>query len=252
MSDFVIAFEDRLKEIETYLDLLDALEKEVQQGLPQFGEKGAIITVQQQKILYSSVYLQLYNLIEATVTNCIDAVATAVIKDGAWQPIDLSANLRREWVRYMARTHKELNYENRLESALSLCEHLVQALPLSETEFKVEKGAGGSWDDLAIQDICKRIGLSLNLSQEVYSNIKRPFKNDEGPLAFIKSLRNSLAHGSLSFAECGEGITSRELRDLKDRTASYLREVILSFKLFIDTQEFLIPTRRPDNTGTEI
>ena len=80
MDDFVQAFEERLQEIETYLDLLEALEKQVQRGLPKIGQAGPIITVQQQRILYSSVYLQLYNLIESTVTRCVEAISTAVVE----------------------------------------------------------------------------------------------------------------------------------------------------------------------------
>jgi hypothetical protein len=246
VSDLVQIFEERLQEIEAYLELLDAFEKQVQEGPPRVGETGPIITVQQQRILYSSVYLQLYNLVEATVTYCIEAVTRAIAENGSLQPGDLSDKLRREWVRFVARTHVDLNPEKRLESALSLCEHLVQSLPIKE--FRVEKGVGGSWDDLAIQDVTERMGLPLKVSSEVFSSVKRPFKNDQGPLAFIKNLRNNLAHGSLSFAECGEGITVGELRDLKDRTANYLREVTKSFQTSIDSHEFLLPTRRPGNS----
>ena len=247
MSDFVQVFEDRLREIETYIDLLDALEKEVQSGVPRMGATGPIITVQQQRILYSSVYLQLYNLVESTVTGCIDGITSAIVDKGAWLPGDLSEKIRREWVRFTARTHKELNYENRLQFALSLCEHMVHARPVAD--FKVEKGAGGSWDDLSIEDICERIGLSLIISPEVKTNAKRHFRDDQGSLTFIKNLRNSLAHGTLSFAESGDGVTVSDLRDLKERTALYLREVAHLFKAFIDTYEFLLPDRRPHDAG---
>lgn len=241
MDDFIQAFEDRLHEIESYLNLLELLEQQVQNGLPRIGEDGPTITVQQQRILYSSVYLQLYNLIESTVTRCLDAVCTSVINN--WKPGDLSIAMRREWVRYTARTHIELNHENRLESALELCEHLVQASQVSQ--LKIEKG-GGNWDDRAIKDISDRLGLSLRISHEIYSGVKRPFRDDQGPLAYIKSLRNKLAHGSLSFAECGENITVSELRDLTERTTLYLQEVVNCFKLSIDAHEFLLPERRPE------
>ena len=59
MDTLAEVFEERLLEIETYLDLLDALDRQVQKGPPEIG--GAPITVQQQRILYSAVYLQLYN-----------------------------------------------------------------------------------------------------------------------------------------------------------------------------------------------
>jgi hypothetical protein len=241
MDDFSQAFEDRLQEIEAYLNLLELLETQVQKGPPRIGEDGPTITVQQQKILYSSVYLQLYNLIESTVTRCVEAVCASVVNN--WDPGDLSIEMRREWVRCTARTHTELNHENRLESALELCEHLVQARPV--LQLKVEKGGGGNWDDKAIEGISDRLGLSLRISPKIYSGVKRPFRNDQGPLTFIKSLRNELAHGSLSFAECGENITVSELRDLTERTTLYLKEVVDCFKSSIDAYEFLLPEKRP-------
>jgi hypothetical protein len=103
MDDFIQAFEDRLHEIESYLNLLELLEQQVQNGLPRIGEDGPTITVQQQRILYSSVYLQLYNLIESTVTRCLDAVCTSVINN--WKPGELSIAMRREWFRYTALTN---------------------------------------------------------------------------------------------------------------------------------------------------
>nr|WP_083778584.1 MAE_28990/MAE_18760 family HEPN-like nuclease [Oscillochloris trichoides] len=245
MSDFVQLFNERLQEIEAYLDLLAALEQQVQQGPPSIGRTGPVITVQQQKILYSSVYLQLYNLVESTVSRCIEAFSNAVIERGPWYPSDLSTNLRREWVRCTARTHTELNYENRLAAAFELCEHLVQSLPIST--FRIEKGGGGNWDDNSIQDISSRLGLVLRINQDIYRSIKRPFRNDQGSLVFIKNLRNELAHGSLSFAECGEGVTVSDLRELKERTASYLNEVVQFFQKSIDDYEFLLPDRRPSH-----
>jgi hypothetical protein len=101
MDQLTQTFEERLQEIEAYLDLLEALERQVQQGPPKIG--GAAITTQQQKILYSSVYLQLYNLVEATVTWCVDAVVAAAAEKGRWRPADLVESLRREWVQIGSR-----------------------------------------------------------------------------------------------------------------------------------------------------
>ena len=111
MDTLTLAFEERLLELDAYLDLLDALERQTQHGPPVIG--GGPVTAQQQKILYSAVYLQLYNLVEATVTWCLEAVCAAAAKDGRWCPSDLSAELRREWVRTTAQTHAGLNDENR-------------------------------------------------------------------------------------------------------------------------------------------
>jgi hypothetical protein len=234
-------FEERLQEIDTYLDLLDAIEREVRNGPPKIG--GSVITAQQQKILYSSVYLQLYNLVEATVTWCVDAVTSAAANGERWLPADLSEDLRKEWIRVQARTHSVLNSENRLESAVAFFNRLTAILPVSV--WSVERGGGGNWDDIEIEQISTRLGCNLQVSQSALRGIKRIIRDDKNALGLIKHLRNRLAHGSLSFAECGDGVTVSDLRDIKERTAAYLREVVSAFRAYIDRYEYLIPTRRP-------
>ena len=187
------------------------------------------------------MYLHLYNLVEATVTWCVDAVCAAA-KDGRWRPGDLSSELRREWVRHTARTHIDLNSENRLDAAFAMCERLVLALPV--LAISIEKG-GGNWDENEIRTIARRLGFDLKISENAYSGIKRKIRDDKGSLALVRDLRNRLAHGSLSFAECGAGVTAPDLRDLKDRTVLYLREVVGAFTSFIEMYEFLIPAQRP-------
>jgi len=232
-------FEDRLQEIESYLDLLEALERQIKIGPPTIG--GSVITTQQQKILYSSVFLQLYNLVEATTTWCIDAVCHAATDKGRWQASDLVENLRREWVRSTARTHTELNPDHRLDSAVKLCDHLVKALPLLSLTVETRSNV----DDFVIQALTERLGLTLSLSKNVFKGIKQPIRDDKGPLVLVKDLRNRLAHGSVSFSECGDGVTVPDLRRLKQYIAGYLREVIAGFREYIDSYGFLTPMRRP-------
>ena len=243
MSALMEGFQERLSEVETYLEFLSMMELRAQHGPPKLEGSEHPISAKQQRILYSSVYLQLYNLVESTMSRCLDAVTEAA-KDGRrWMPNDLSQSLLREWVRGMARTHEELTPDNRLESALRLCDHLVGALPIAE--FSLDKGGGGNWDDQAIEAISRRLGFQLAVSEPVYSAVKRRFQDDLGPLALVKQLRNRLAHGSISFSECAENVTVARLIDLKDKTVDYLREVVGCFNTYLNSFEFLLPERRP-------
>lgn len=242
-STLTIGFQERLAEVETYLAFLSTMEAQAQQGPPRIEGAEHPISTQQQRILYSSVYLQLYNLIEATMSSCIEAVAEAAKSNGRWKPSDLSDSLRREWVRVTARTHVELTPEHRLESALLLCDHLVASLPISA--FDIQKGGGGNWDDSEIEAFSKRLGFQLNVSQPVFNAIKQPFRDDLGPLALVKQLRNRLAHGSISFAQCAEDVTVGRLVELKDRTVNYLKEVVDCFTRYVESFEYLLPERRP-------
>jgi hypothetical protein len=247
--DLTQSFEERRQEIDAYLDFLEALERLARGGQPKIGDQ--VVTAQQQRILYSSVFLQLYNLVEATVTRCLDAVAEAVAHGGRWRPSDLTGDLRREWIRATARTHTDLNYENRLASAVAMCDCIIQSLPM--TAWGIEKGGGGNWDDDGIEDIARRMGFQLRsrVSQTVYRNVKRPIREDRGALALVKYLRNSLAHGDLSFAECGADQTVADLRLVKERTENYLSEVVQAFSAFISDYEFLQPASRPEPGAPE-
>lgn len=242
-SQLVIGFQERLAEVEAYLELLSTIEAQAQQGPPRIQGAAHYITALQQKILYSSVYLQLYSLVEATMSRCIEAVSEAAKADARWKPDDLSGPIRREWVRAIARTHVELTPENRLEGALRLCEHLVASLPVSD--FDIEKGGGGNWDDFEIEAFTKRLGVQLVVSQPVYSAAKQPFRDELGPLTLVRQLRNRLAHGAISFEQCAGDVTVGRLVELKDRTANYLIEVVVCFGKYIDGFEYLCPDRRP-------
>lgn len=243
MSDISDRFEERFGEIVAYLELIEGIEKLVQSGVPRLGDNGPVVTAPQQRILNSSVYLQLYNLVEATVTNCLDSVSKGAMRKAEWAAGDLTAELRREWVRYMARTHSPSGPDKRLEDAIGLCDHLVAALPV--TEFEIEKGGGGNWDDKAIKKIATRIGFQLRVSRPVEREVMRTVRNDLGSLALVVDLRNALAHGRLSFVDCGQDDSAAELRKLADRVAAYLREVILAFDRYIEEHRYIVPNRRP-------
>ena len=243
MSALAAGFQERLDEVESYLAFLSSMEERAQHGPPRLEGAEHPISAQQQRILYSSVYLQLYNLVEATMSRCVEAVAAAALESGRWKPGDLSVLLRREWVRATARTHENLTPDHRLESALVLCDHLVTSLPVSA--FDIDKGGGGNWDDAAIEGISQRLGFQLVVSQSVYSAVKRPFRDELGPLALVKQLRNRLAHGSISFAQCAEDVTVPRLVELKKATVDYLTEVVVSFSKYIASFEYLIQERRP-------
>ena len=241
MAVLVDAFEERLREIDTYLDLLEALDRQVQSGTPpEIG--GAAITVQQQRILYSAVYLQLYNLVEATVTWCVDAICAAASKDGRWFPSDLSDGLRREWIRLTARTQVPMNEDNRLNYVFDTCEHIIKSLPIT---WPHDTGRKGNWDDDEIEGMSSRIGCELSISPAARTAAKRPIRDDKGPLRLIRDLRNRLAHGAISFEECGTNVTIGDLRDIKEKTVLYLRDVVAAYGAHVGEYKFLTHDKRP-------
>ncbi|EIC21995.1 MAE_28990/MAE_18760 family HEPN-like nuclease [Thiorhodovibrio frisius] len=243
MSTLAVSFLERKAEVKAYLDFLSVMEQQTKQGPPRFEGAEHPITVEQQRILYSTVYLQLYNLVEATISLCIQEVTDATKNNVACTPNDLNDDLRREWVRAIARTHEPLTPDNRLKHALLLCDHLVSALPINS--FDLDKAGGGNWDDSAIELMTKRLGFRLRIGRPIYKAIKRHIRDDMGPLALVKNLRNRLAHGSISFVECSENETFLGLQNLANSTLNYLEAVVGCFDKYIEGHEYLLPDRRP-------
>jgi hypothetical protein len=224
-------FDERYAEIDAYLSFLRNIELAARDGAPRFRGTDEQITPDQKKILSSSFYLQLYNLVEATVLRCLEAVADAV-EVAQRRPDELSLELRTEWVRSIARTHgNDLGPERRLKAALKLCDQLLGQLPI--TNFKIEPGGGGNWDDLSIERICERVGCGLTFSADVKQAAKRRIRDDMGALQLVKDRRNGLAHGSLSFVDCSDGVTVGELEAVTTAVGDYLREAVGCFVTFI-------------------
>ncbi|MFF5305445.1 MAE_28990/MAE_18760 family HEPN-like nuclease [Streptomyces sp. NPDC013161] len=246
-SDLVTFFDERFGEVDAYVELLEQVEKVAQSGPPRLESSGYSITAPQQKILYSSVYLQLYNLVEATMARCIAAITQTAATAGQWQPHDLSDELKHEWVRTAARTHADMSPENRLKYALQMTDHLVKRLPIAD--FVIESGGGGNWDDEVIHSMAKRLGCPIKISGPTLTGVKRVKRDGMGSMKLIKNRRNSLAHGSVSFVDCADGVAVSELRETAEHVEKYLREVIQSFVDYIDSYIFLRPESRP-NGGT--
>ncbi len=232
-----------MAEIEAYLGFLDAVDAAARLGPPRLRAEGPLITPQQQQILHAGVFVQLYNLVEATVVGCIDAVTNRALDGGSWRPADLSAELLGEWIRVMARTHDDLNPEHRFKYVKELCDHLIEGRPLAG--FAVEKGSGGNWDDIQIEKMARRLGISLDIHPDTATAVKRHVRDDLGAMGIIKKLRNQLAHGNISFAECGQNTTSVELRQIAEITTKYMREVVVSFVLCINGHGYILPSKRP-------
>jgi hypothetical protein len=68
-----------------------------------------------------------------------------------------------------------------------------------------------------------------------------------GPLVLVKDLRNRLAHGEISFTECGENATYTDLAKVKHLVARYLRAVVDHFTAYLEEQKFVRPEKRGDS-----
>ncbi|MCE0848048.1 hypothetical protein LVQ79_21190 [Buttiauxella sp. A2-C1_F] len=229
MENVRTTFDDRVKEIEDYYQFLFFLDQGVMAGssVLRMQDEEMPIDPSLQKTLFAGVYLHLYNLVESTVTLLLKAVEKTIISEVNTNGIGVLRNeIQSLWLRYIAGTHDSLPPEKRLEKALSLCGYFLESLPFT---LEIPKGGGGNWDNENIRALALRMGINLTIPRALNSSVKRPIKDGKGVIQIITLTRNKLAHGELSFSECGSELTISGAKDHIDITTRYLMAVISCF-----------------------
>lgn len=232
-------FNDRVEDIESYFELVSNIELAISSGGAVFHTCGSTYSVnpKQQKIMYSSIYLHLYNLVESTISTLIEAVERHASSGIDGQLHLLSEKMRKLYVTSVAAPYELLSNEKRFEKALSLFEQVLSIRPI---EFKIPPGGGGNWDVSEIEKLSASIGVNVSLDQTLRTRVMRPFRDDKAPMRLIKVTRNKLAHGSISFEECGHNHVASDFRTLIDIVKDYLNHIINQYDSYISQHEYKI------------
>lgn len=182
-----------------------------------------------QKTLRASTYLLLYNLMESTMSEAINAIHET-IKDEQRDILELSEKLHRVILKSFQRGLTESKIGEYAKSNQDIRKNLL------DLGYDKQRLFSGNIDCVIIDDYCKRYGF------QTY-----PYKKD-GTIALqwkadiiknIKKKRNALAHGSLSFAECGKEMVVDTIPDDLDNVYAVLMAVFNGLNRFLNTQQYL-------------
>lgn len=226
-------FNERVDDIESYFELVNNIELAISSGgaVLHFNSTSYTVKPEQQKIMYSSIYLHLYNLIESTISTIIEAVERHATIGINGKLELLTAKMRKLYVTSVAAPYELLTNEKRLEKALLLFEQVLNLQPI---DIKIPPGGGGNWDVSEIEKLSKNIGVNITLSASLRQKVMRPFRDDKAPIRLIKEIRNKLAHGSISFTECGNNHVASDFRKLIDIVKDYLKYIIDQYDAYIN------------------
>jgi hypothetical protein len=82
---------------------------------------------------------------------------------------------------------------------------------------------GGNLDAARIREVCDAHGVSHKTDRRTRGGEK---------LLVVKNRRNALAHGDLSFVECGRDYTVAELKEIKMQSFWYLKAILRNIDRF--------------------
>jgi len=167
------------------------------------------------KTLKANGFILLYNLVESTMKNAIEAVFEEFRITG------VSFDDCREEVRQIVLSNLKAHNPDRVFTALT---PLAQKI-LTET-FRKEKAFAGNVDAKKIREVARDYGF-------------RPPTAKSDNLLTVESLRNDLAHGDKSFADVGRDFGVVRLKEIKAEVVDYLQEVLGNIASYLANKEYL-------------
>jgi len=214
-----IEFKTRAAEIENYFRFLlpfaegEVAFKKVSSGENAMAQEDCETLA---KTLKATGFLLLYNLVESTMKNAIEAIFDELSASG----VNFDA-CRAEMRKVVIRNLKKYSPHD-IHTQLSPI-----AIRLLTRTFHKEKLFNGNVDAQMIRETVDDYGIA------------RKWRVKGEKLFLVKHNRNQLAHGNKSFAEVGRDYSAPELLKTKNEVIAFLEEVLESVGQYISKKQFL-------------
>lgn len=227
-------FSDRVNEINTFFHLLESIiEKEARLIFPNDDNKIENFDFDVPSTLKATSILLLYNLIEATVSKCIERVHQIISSENLTYDL-ASDSIQKIWLGQYYDRFKETsnNEKNTLTNLKLMIDTLVRSNVPIELVFrdkeKRSSEISGNLDGRKIREIAEKYDITFpNVPQNTLKGILD-----------IKDKRIDLAHGVKSFLECGRNMTYPDLTTLKQQTIDFLQAFITAVENFIAESKY--------------
>ena len=167
--------------------------------------KFLIITQEMQCVAKAQSLILLYNLVESTVCDCLNAIYDA-IQDESLIFGNVSDDIKNMWRNYLKR--KNLPEKSKNDNDI-----INMAIRFDNLAINIS----GSLDFRKIQEVFSKHGCLLDNSSR--DTIAQSF-------LVVKNKRNLLAHGNISFSECGAHYLLSDLQKYKEHIVDYMQDVV--------------------------
>ena len=238
MIAFQDTYDDRKKEIEDFLELMEFLETKENDrvdGVSKFSKffhsEGTGIRLTYQSlinILKSNVSLMIYNIIEYTVANLIDSIYDE-IRMNRLSYVDVNESIQGLWRKTILKSTSDPNAN--FNTFLKKNEEIITTI-LRNTTLEMNSRntlPSGNLDGVSIKRTFESHGIQLQTRSRNY----RP-----DILEGIKENRNNLAHGSVSFVDAVRSDSISDIRKNETFVVAFLEELIDTVTTYIDEKKY--------------
>jgi len=229
MNTVLLDFNTRAQEVDDYFIFLHGLSKQTTKlAVADSAGQYQIQSLNDElaKTLKANGFLLLYNLVESTMRDAIEAIFDE-LKNQAISFDQLKPEIKMIVLQ---------NLKNRSPEKINLQINQISTDIIIAT-FDRKKLFSGNVDARLIKKIAEKYGFSYQTDFAKTKNGKN--------LRDIKRNRNDLAHGNKSFKEVGRDNSIEVLLEIKQEVIEYLRQILQNIKIYLDNQEYLDITTDP-------
>jgi len=217
MQNVIEEFNVRVQEIEDYFKFIHRVDDNEILIQNNESDEPAYSSVEQQNLLRTfkaSALLMLYNLMESSITNAVEAIFDELGQRG------LHFDQCRDEIRLVV-----LSNIRRYKPEKLLPDISILATDIVTKTFRRETIVSGNVDAREIKEVARRYGFRVPQG-----------RGDR--LLTVKTHRNDLAHGSKSFAEVGRSFSVQDILDIKNDVVSYLNETLNHVADYLNSQSY--------------
>ncbi|EOE6709978.1 Uncharacterised protein [Acinetobacter baumannii] len=223
-------FKEKCLEIERFLSLVNDLDsgtenKLLYKGIDNIWETKPI-SREVQKTLRASCYLLIYNLLESTTCEALDAIHQTL----ASEQIDLQ-NLSDKLKKIIFVNLKDGLGEKGIKEIIE--RQIDLRIVIMNHGYNKRNFLSGNFDLDAVKTIEKKYGFNLHVPSG------RDGTYDPEVIKIIKRKRNALAHGSESFEQCGQNIPVFSMNDNYKHAKNTLLALFNGVNNFINDKKYL-------------
>lgn len=225
MQAVVADFEQRVTEVSEYLRMLKALDRPdaVIHSPSKASHKAIPVEDDWRKVSKATVYLLIYNLVEAAIRSAFGALYETIANEGRSLQ-SVSAEIRNAWVlsEHRKLTRETASPENYRDAAARM---VLAALDQEVVRLEASRlPVSGNLDADSIRQVCRSHGVSTGVHRSARGGID---------LENVKRQRNALAHGNRSFSEVGREVTVDDLERTARQAEIFVRGILKNVETHI-------------------
>lgn len=232
MQTVIENFGQRSQEIEKYYKVLLILDDENVSIIKSGNLRKRTIKLDNDalKVMKATCFLLLYNLVESSIRESFTFLYEKINSE-EHKIENYNESFRKLWLNQRFKNIKPISSSQITYKTLIF--EIVDEI-LNSHNFEMDPCSlpiSGNLDARKIKDLFSKHSINLDIHHRAFGG---------GELRTVKEKRNALAHGNVSFSECGREYTVDDLVNIKKRTVVYIRSTLRNMKKFTERREYAI------------